>query len=372
MKTIYFLLIFLLSLIVFIACKDPYMPELRNLNKNILVVEGYIDGSNGTNILLSRVKSLGEADTAFQKFVEDASVTIEDNQGNKFPLANTGHGNYKGNYNLNKANKYHLIISTSDQKNYVSEFVEYKISPPIQSISYKIEKDGARFYVSTQDYNNKSTFYRWKFDETWQFHSFYRTNLKYDKEKRIVVKGTEPIYLCWQSDHSREILINSTANLSQDFIQEMPINFIPNESYKLSDVYSINVRQYVMDSIGYNYYRQLKKNTEETGSIFDPQPGNLRGNIKNTNDLSEIVVGYIGAGSSYQVRQYFQIPWKFNDDCLTTFFVPNRTDSLEYYFGFDENWPLYYDGIGDAYKAAERKCADCTVRGTNIKPSFWP
>ena len=372
MKTINSSLIILFAILVFSACKDPYMPELKNLNKTILVVEGFIDGSNGTKITLSRVKSLGDVDTSFQKYVSDATINIEDDKGNKFPLSNGGYGNYYGYYNLNRNNKYHLVILTSDQKKYISEFVEYKVSPPINAITYKIQKDGAQFFVSTRDNSNQSRFYRWKYDETWQFHAFYTTSLKYDKIKKIVVQSSEPIYNCWQSDYSKEILVNNSTNLNEDIIQDMPINFIPKGSYKLSNKYSINVTQYVMDSIGYSYYRQLKKNTEETGSIFDPQPGNLRGNIKNSNDSTEIVVGYIGAGSSYRVRQFFEIPWEYKEDCLETFFVPNVTDSLEYYFGTDGNWPLYFDGIGNAYKAVERKCADCTVRGTNIKPSFWP
>lgn len=372
MKTIHSLLTFLFAILVFAACKDPYMPEIKNLNSKILVVEGYIDGANGTNITLSRVKSLGETDTSFRKFILDAMIVIEDDKGNKYPLTNVGSGNYNGNYNLNRNSKYHLIIVTADQKKYVSEFVEYKVSPPINNITYKLEKDGARFFVSSGDETNQSKFYRWKFDETWQFHSFYATELRYDRENQIVILNTDPIYYCWQSDYSKEILVRSTANLNQDLVKDMPINFIPNGSFKLSDIYSINVRQYVMDSIGYNYYQQLKKNTEETGSIFDPQPGNLRGNIKNSNDSSEIVVGYIGAGSSYQVRKFFQIPWEYNEKCLETFYVPNVQDSLKYYYGLLDGWPLYYDALRASYKSIERKCADCTVRGTNIKPYYWP
>ncbi|MEO6818859.1 MAG: DUF4249 domain-containing protein [Ginsengibacter sp.] len=372
MKTIYYSFAFLFALMLLSACKDPYMPELKNIKGEILVVEGYIDGARGTNVTMTRVKSLGQPDTSFRKYVADATVVIEDDKGNKFPLSNVGSGNYSGNYNLNKDNKYRLEIVTSDQKKYASDFVNYKISPPINAITYKIENAGARFYVNTQDDNNQSKFYRWKFEETWQYHSFYSTDLKYDPVKQRVIPNPESNFYCWQSDLSKDILIQTTSNLNQDVIKDMPINFIPNGSYKLSDLYSINVMQYVLDSIGFNYYQQLKKNTEETGSIFDPQPGNLRGNIKNSNDPSEIVVGYIGAGSSYQVRQFFKIPWVFREDCLETIFVPNISDSLEFYFGINDFWPLDYEAAGNRYKSSPRECADCTVRGSNIKPPFWP
>ena len=371
MKTINSILTFLCVIMAFSACKDPYMPELRNVKTNILVVEGYIDGSNGTNILLSKVASLGETDTSFQKYVSDATINIEDDKGNKFPLSNVGNGSYSANYNLNSSNKYRLMILTADQQKYLSDFVAYKSSPPI-NISYKIESGGARFYVSTRDYSNQSKFYRWKFTETWQFHTYYKSEFKYDPDQKKVIPNPEQNYYCWQSDYSKEILIHATSNLDQDVINNMPINFITNGSFKLSDIYSINVKQYVMDSLGYNYYQQLKKNTEETGSIFDPQPGKLKGNIRNTTDSSEIVVGYIGAGSSYQLRQFFQIPWNFREDCSETIVVPNNKDSLQLYFGDSGFWPLYRDDKTQGWKASNRICADCLIRGTNYKPSFWP
>lgn len=372
MKTINSIFVFLFVILIFSACKDEYMPQLKKVNNNILVVEGYIDGANGTDVTLSKVASFGERDSSFQKYVSDATIIIEDDKGNTFPLSNVGNGNYSARFSLNPNFKYHLRIETQDQKQYVSDFVEYKYSPPINSISYKMEEGGARFYLSTQDYNNQSKFYRWKFEETWRFHSFYRTDLKYDRIKKQVVDNPEQSYYCWQSDYSKEVLINSTVNLNQDVIRDMPINFIPNGSFKLSDIYSINVRQFVMDSLGYNYYQQLKKNTEETGSIFDPQPGNLRGNIKNIKDPSEMVIGYIGAGSSYQLREFFQIPWNYKENCSETVLVVNVPDSIHYYYETLNYWPLFYDFNVDGWVSTGRICADCTVRGTNFKPSYWP
>jgi hypothetical protein len=354
------------------SCKDEYMPKLKNVKSDILVVEGYIDGANGTNVSLSKVAPFGDTDTSFQKYVADATIIIEDDRGTKFPLSNNGNGNYSAGYSLSTNNNYRLVILTQNQKKYVSDFVVYKRSPAINSVSYKLEEGGARFYVSTRDNNNQSKYYRWKFEETWRFHSFYNSNLKYDRAKKQVVNNPEQNYYCWQSDYSKEILIHSTANLSQDVLQDMPINFIPTGSIKLSDIYSINVRQFVMDSLGYNYYRQLKKNTEETGSIFDPQPGNLRGNIKNINDSSEIVIGYIGAGSSYQVRKYFQIPWNYKEDCADRVLVLNVPDSIHYYYETLNYWPISHDTNIDAWVSSQRICADCTIRGSNFKPSYWP
>lgn len=364
---------FALSALYLTACKDPYNPAIKNLDKEILVVEGFIDGADVTDITLSRVRSMGAADTNFQKYVTNAQVLVEDDGNAQFALFNTGDGHYKGQYAFAPEKHYRIRIRMADHREYVSAFVPYKISPPVDSISYRIEPGGARFFVSTHDNSSRSKYYRWKYEETWEFHSSYHTQYRYNSDKVKVVDFSDSVYQCWQFNQSKELLITSTEKLSSDNVNQFPLLFIENGHYKLSFLYSIFLSQYAMDSLGYNYYRQLKKNTEETGSIFDPQPGNLRGNIFNTKDSSEIVVGYIGAGSSYRTRQFFRVPWNYQPNCTDVIMVPNMPDSLQFYFegGY---WPVgeQKEPTGTTYIGARTPCVDCTLRGTNIKPSYWP
>lgn len=364
-----------LVMLGFLSCKDPYNPAVKNLDKEILVVEGFIDGANETVISIRRARSLGNVDTVFQEFVTDAFVMVEDDAGNIYPLSYSSQGDYKGSYTFNPDRKYRVRFSRmANQKEYASAFVTYKTSPPVDSISYRYEADGARFFVSTHDNTGNSKFYRWKYDETWEFHSFYYTGFRFDEVTSKVIPFTDSVYTCWQFDDSKDILIASTEKLSQDVVKEFSLQLIENGDYKLSYLYSINLTQYVMDSLGYNYFRQLKKNTEETGSIFDPQPGNLRGNVTSLSDPDEMVVGYIGAGSSYRVRKFFNIPWNFHEDCSDVVIVPNIKDSLNYYLRDGDYWPIeeQEDNMGKTYPSARNRCVDCTIRGTNVKPPYWP
>ena len=153
-------------------------------------------------------------------------------------------------------------------------------------------------------------------------------------------------------------------------MKDIPLAFIATGSEKLSYIYSLKVKQFVMDSVGYAFFRLLKKNTEETGSIFDPQPGNLKGNIVNLNDPLEMVVGYIGAGNSSEKREFFSIPWNYQPNCSEMILVPNIKDSLDYYFSEGEYWPVGKDVGG--WISSLGRCVDCRTRGTNIKPDFWP
>lgn len=361
-------------LLVLASCKDPYNPVIKNLDKEILVVEGFVDGADETVITLSRARSMGSVDTGYQKFVTDAYVSIEDDQENVYPLMSTHTGDYVGAYTLNPLLRYRVRIRLSNLKEYASAFVPYKISPPIDSVNYRIVPGGARFFVSTHDDTGNSVFYRWKYSEAWEFHSYYHTEYIFDPNQNKVVEFEDSVYNCWQFDQSTDILINSTEKLTQDVVNESPLLFIENGDFKLSYLYSINVKQYVMDSLAYNYYRQLKKNTEETGGIFDPQPGNLRGNLVNLNDSSDIVVGYISAGSSYQTRQFFRVRWNFFEDCSDIVYVPNNADSIDAYLNRGGYWPIgkQDEATGVVWPSAKNSCVDCTERGTNIKPAYWP
>lgn len=369
MKTGQKIITVIVSLLLFAACKDEYFPVIKELDQDILVVEGYIDGADETVFKLSRVTGVN-TDGSGPKYIPDALVQIEDSKGNSFPLASYGNGDYRGRYSLNPSLQYRVKIKTSNQKEYASQFVQYKASPPIDQITYRMEADGARFLVSTHDNTARSRYYLWKYEETWQFKSYYLTEYQYNPVTSTVGELKDQIYTCWRSDYSREILLNSSENQTQDVMKDIPMLLIPNGSEKLSLKYSILIKQYVMDSLGYNYYRQLKKNTEETGGIFDPQPGNLKGNLMNLNDPLEVVVGYIGAGNSSERREFFQIPWHYREDCSTLIEVPNIPDSLAYYFLSGQYWPIHEDAT--SYVGAYGRCVDCRTRGTNIKPDFWP
>jgi hypothetical protein len=120
----------------------------------------------------------------------------------------------------------------------------------------------------------------------------------------------------------------------------------------------------------------MKKNTESTGSIFDAQPSELKGNFYSESDKSETVIGFLNI-SNIKTKRIFidntQLSnWRYKESCFLTE-IKNDSDSIR------------INGIGfiptDAaktsitsiisYYAGTPKCVDCTFRGTNIKPTFW-
>lgn len=138
------------------------------------------------------------------------------------------------------------------------------------------------------------------------------------------------------------------------------------------------VTQYALDSSAYNFWNALKANTENVGTLFDPQPNQNKGNIHCVNDTTERVIGYIGAGSTQQYRLFISnssMPSDWNQEQNCSYLeVPPIKDSIVFYFtsGFDPI-DVHTQGITIlGYYGASSTCVDCTLTGSPIKPSFWP
>jgi hypothetical protein len=175
---------------------------------------------------------------------------------------------------------------------------------------------------------------------------------------------------------------------------------VASSSEKVGTEYSILVKQYALTPDAYSFYQNVKKNTEQLGSIFDAEPSQIGGNIHAVNDASEPVIGYVGVGATTSMRLFVyskQLPnWmtkKFYPDsvCMIAFdkddpccyYVyppgpPNQVDAYINYLKGGDYLLIPIDAIvlrpgtpPIGYTASYIKCMDCTLRGTNKKPAFW-
>jgi hypothetical protein len=359
-------------------CKVPYDPPVNSSKTHFLVVDGFLNAEGTTNIKLSRTRNITSGDTAAYINEMNASVIIEDNQNNVYPLYETGGGNYSANYSLDPYAEYRLHIITADQKEYFSDFVPCKLSPPIDNLGWKFKDGDVQVFVNTHDQNNNTTFYRWDYTETWEFHADYYSTLIYDPITERVVDRSVPVFVCYRTRNSNNIILGSSAKLQEDVIHEGPLTLIPNHDKRISVLYSTFVTQYALDSAGYNYWSAMRGNTETTGSIFDPQPNQTKGNIHCITDSTERVTGYIGAGTIQQQRLFIsnsEMPsgWNQGGRC-TEIDVP--ADSVKFYLAGNSYIPYATDPPGafkpKGYFSASATCVDCTLTGSPVKPNFWP
>jgi hypothetical protein len=366
--------IILMIVVAAVGCKQRYDPPVISSGTSYLVVEANLNPNGLTSILLTRSVPLGR--TSAIKPETNAQVTVEGKDNSVRSLTHIGNGRYNNsNLGLTIGNEYRLHILTVAGKEYVSEYVKAKKTPVVDSITYERESEGLRIHAHAHDVTKQTRYYRWDFDETWEINSRFPSAYIYDNTTQKIrsrIFPQEEVSVCWKYDFSSTIVLANTTRLQEDVIFKAPVQFIANGSEKLSVRYSILLRQYALDKEAYNFYELMRKNTEDIGNIFSPQPSEIRGNISNADDPREYVLGYVTASTVESLRTFIRIPWNYFQDCRITV-VPDRPDSIKFYFGPGGSLiPFAYDNPPPSYSGSAPECVDCTRRGGNTtRPSYW-
>ncbi|MDQ6813271.1 MAG: DUF4249 domain-containing protein [Bacteroidota bacterium] len=372
------LLIKVIILGVFAAagCKERYNATLSPSQTNLLVIEGFINGNGITNITLSRTVPL--TDTAKFKPEGGAVVNIMGADNSSFDVKEKGNGVYASSaLVLNSNQKYRLHIKTRSGGEYLSEYVAIKQTPPIDSVNWKVQNNAVQIYANTHDPQNNSRYYRWDYQETWEIHSSYPNFYKYVNGVVLQRDLSEvpKLFYCWRSQASTSILIGSSEQLSDDIISQAPIASIPLGSERLGVRYSILLQQYATDVKAYNYFKMMRNNTETLGSIFDALPSEITGNIVCVSNANEKVIGFVTATIPAEKRIFItsvQLGVFYSQNCESKL-IPNNKDSIKLAFqGGLAPYDAEIVGITiTGYYSSYPYCIDCTLRGTNVKPSFW-
>jgi hypothetical protein len=372
-------LIIPLSLLIIInGCLEPYAPPASTIDKNYLVVDGFINASdNSSTITLTRSQPLNSSDSAEQ--VTDAAVSIEDSDGNSRPLTSKGAGVYVNtNLAIDASKTYRLHISEKSE-DYYSDFVPVNQSPSIDSVQWSLQQvqgdTSVRFYVNTHGSENQSRYYLWSFQETWLYSAAYNTEVKFSNG--VVYPAFDSVYFCWKTVNSTSILIASSTQLSQNVISHFQLHSEPVGSIKLRVGYSFLVNQLSITKDAFEYWQKLKSNTENLGTIFGTLPSQFSGNIRSATNPSEPVFGYFFAGSLSSKRIFitpYQLPKPTTpaitgyEDCQL-FALP--IDKVPTYTGGGV-FVRSYGFLPEGYYLSTKECTDCRYHGgTNVKPGYW-
>lgn len=366
------------------SCKEKYNSDYKYPNTGYLVVEGFINSGKGaTSIRLSRTVRL--VDSA-RRFEQGALVTVEGDDNSRYVLTGQTGGMYiNSQLNLDRSKKFRLHIKTTNGREYFSDFATPIATPPIDSISLRREAPGAVFYINTHDPQNKTWYYTWNYEETWEINSRYFPSLKYVIGTDGQISGVTFInpppgppdttkFRCWQYQNSTSILIGSSIKLSKDLIN-LPLSSIEFGSPKIAVLYSIKVFQHAVSAAGYDFLSRMKKNTQQVGSIFDAQPSELNSNVRSVSDPSETVIGFVEVADAQELRIFVDprlvTLWAYNPGCEEKMVTNNRDSLRKYSYLYPVEFRLNDLGMNDVFSASPH-CVDCTLSGSNIKPSYWP
>lgn len=374
-------IIYLVTIVAIITgCRENYTPPEVTTDHKILVVEGFIDVNKDSSYFkLSRTQKLGSVSSV--KPEAGANISILSSNGTVLTqFKERANGQYVVyGATLLPTEFYRLKITTSGAVVYQSDLIKGKITPAIDSVTWKIDNDknGIQFYVNSHDAANETKYYKWDCEEVWEYRAYYESQYKYLGDTIIEPRlPGEQIYRCWRTVLPTQIFINTTEKLSSDVISNEKILFVGKGSNRFDQRYSILVKQRALTKEAYDYWQQLKQSSEMGGSVFDVQPTQLLGNIHCITNPNEPVIGYISATTTAEKRIFilntdlpsFVMPYPAICEFVS---VAHHKDSMKVYYTNKRYIPIAPDMQG-AYLAGTTQCTDCRVLGgTTNKPVFW-
>lgn len=395
------------TLLTMSSCVEKYWPEIIATDDHFLVVDGKISNLPGPyTIKLSYSSSI--LDTLFIP-ISSATVSILDDQGNIEILRETGSGTY-----ITRADgiqgivgrSYKVTIQLETGEDYESEFEQILNPIEIENITHKqewqyaqnvLEEDheGFQFYVDTRGESSSNTYFYWEIEETFEYHSPFRILYYYDGtiesegESNFYgiqdMRKQDTLFYCWKTQHLLENLRYSLENLNAQEAHTIPLHFIPFGDERLRYGYNMHIKQYVVSEEANTFLSALEEQNENQGTLFTTQPYQIRGNIFNTQNKSELVLGYfIAASGSVGPRIQVRAPWRRYDDVIcyadpSPDFIHHRVSTST-----PDEWPIYFTDfpyenntvfppvIIFIFAYVAPNCLDCTRHGGHTnKPDFW-
>ncbi len=276
------------------------------------------------------------------------------------------------------------LILTNDMGNlYVSDFVELLPCPDIDSITYEIQEMqtenpdfsylGLQFFINTDCSGEYAKNFRWELEETWEYHSRYEIFAYYDGRIRMLDGNSYDYYYCWESGRIPDIYTYSTQNLSRGQIRNYPLNFVSNQSDRLSIKYSILVKQFSLSREAFQFWNILDEQSKQSGELYETQPAQIRGNIHPQDEGGEPVLGLFYATSVREKRIFVRpdiVTWR--PDCEP--YGIGGSDLMRLLASISQwRYPIYlYMSDMGSYDYVDQECFDCRLRGgTTERPDFW-
>lgn len=230
-----------------------------------------------------------------------AQVSLADDRGRRVFFESVGGSVYQTtdlSFRGQPGRSYSLTVQLLDGKRYVTKPEVMPDVPAIDSIS-------ARF-VQT---NNVSTPYNYNYSLTTRDPARERNFYRWTAYGLTVRKSTgEPCSPfstaicfdnCYTTESTSEVNVYSDVAVNGNVIRGKPVFQLP--------IYAawpqwVEVQQYGITQTNYQFWKLYEQQRARTGSIFDPLPAPVTGNLVNASDLADVARGYFAVTSVTRKR----------------------------------------------------------------------
>ncbi|MBE9512037.1 MAG: DUF4249 domain-containing protein [Bacteroidetes bacterium] len=276
-------LILLLFFLLVFSCIEPFDFNITGDGSKSLVIDGLVTNEPGPYIVyLTKTSDYCEVDNFSPEKVDSAIIVISDNVGNSDTLTETRSGVYEtkpeGIQGI-QDRFYKIMIETSDGKQYESKPEFLRGVPEIDSIYYEFREmrsiDGTRdnrinVYIDTSIPENEGNYFIW----------------------------------CCTSEKNTDIIIADDRYVNGNKIEKKQVLSIPANNKDSFDGLYVTIAQFSLTKKAYDYYYSINQQKKMAGTIFEPPPAIIKGNIQNIHDPKDHVFGYFGASAITRASIY--------------------------------------------------------------------
>lgn len=230
-----------------------------------------------------------------------AQVTVTDDRGRVVRFFDRTGGEYQTtdmNFRGEVGRTYKLTVVLADGKRYETKPEQMPNVPPVDSVSARLVQVNNfntpyryAYSVSTRDPAADRNFYRWT-----------AFGLTVRKSTGVPCSlGSSAICLdnCYTTESTNEVNVFSDIAVNGNPIRNRAVFQLP--------VYAVwpqfvEVQQYGITQTNYQFWKLYQQQRARTGSIFDPLPAPVVGNLANTEDATDVARGYFAVTSVSRLR----------------------------------------------------------------------
>lgn len=320
------------------ACIEP-IDVNTEVESALLVVEGFITDEPGPHtIRLSRLaKFAGELEGGNIEQEDDAEIFIEDDLGTRIeveqqveivseimnlqtPLGliqDTVEIPIKTIYTTPEGFRgeigrtYVLNVRLLNGRMYQSTPQTILPAPELDSLIFSFVKlpsadevtftSGLEVYSRWQDPPGEENYYIWVANT-----GTYQLISRPDQYIDPVTSTPAPkgcCAVCYVPDNLSQIIVHSDLR-TDGAVQTVLSAFIEDDGIRLKDRYLLEVNMFTVTKEAFAFHRLVQSQLSIQGSILDPPPGEITGNITNVSDPQEVVIGFFGAYNSSQRSRF--------------------------------------------------------------------
>ncbi len=301
MKKIYLLCILLLGLT---SCVDEYNADLPSGEMGQLVVDGHIISDTTCIFHLTRTIPINTYPDYRER---GAQLSVHGSDGSVWKATESyPQGTYRVRVgHLRNDVQYWIDIQLEDQSTYSSQPAQ-PVSTPQILYSYRLlprenEDDVPLVEMRVELPQCRQPMHlRLGYRDAWEIQTPFRSNYVTELLHNPVTGDTMRVFMnhgYGTSRNLRDVFIH-TQDFTDCYVRDYPLYSMRVTSPVLSLNYITEVQCQAVSEEEYRYEEARRKQSDEMGGLFTPQPGNLPSNIRCTSNSKLRAMGFVGVRGS--------------------------------------------------------------------------